>query len=404
MLATPQFATYFGLVTAKGPLVFRILERDMGRDQLLGAIRAASTNARSAGYLTADDLRVAMAKAAGHDLTPIYTSWLDTVVQPDIIVGVPQQSGGAWTSALRNLGTGDVAVDVVATTDSGKRVTAHTTVPSQGFGQARFETAEHIASVEVDPEHVVPQTNYANDARPPKADPDTLFVDAVEAIKRKEFAPAEEKLRQAAAADPSSATYKSWHARALAGLGRMADASKEAEAALAVEPVPLDAAAWANNVLGQAALASNNAKEAADRFTRAASYAVESSSLKVARDGLVAASGAGTPDESVTKFFGEFDRAVTAGVNTVQAEQYIDAAALPDFVKGLVTSVARKWSTEVLRIEPTGRDEALVDTRFTVTVSGQTNVARALTRLRRSGDTWRLVDVQILETTENQQP
>ena len=166
--------------------------------------------------------------------------------------------------------------------------------------------------------------------------------------------------------------------------------------------MPLDAAAWANDVLGQTALSANNPKEAVERFGRAASYAVEASSLKAARDGAIAAGAAGATDESIARFFADFDRAVSAGVNTAQAEQFVDAAALPDFVRGLVTSVARKWSTEVLRTEPTGRDEALVDTRFSVTAGGQTNVARALARVRRSGEAWRIVDVQILETTENQ--
>jgi hypothetical protein len=40
--------------------------------------------------------------------------------------------------------------------------------------------------------------------------------------------------------------------------------------------------------------------------------------------------------------------------------------------------------------------------RFTVATSSQTNVARVLARLRRTGDSWRIVGVQILETTEQE--
>lgn len=405
--AIPVDPSYLGLITSKGPIALRIIERETGRDQMLAAIRTATTAARTNGYLTAEELRAAITKNAGRDLSPVYASWLDTVVQPDIIIGVPQQAGGSWTSALRNLGAGDVTVDVVAVTDSGKRLTSRVTVPSQGFGQAKFETTEKITSVEVDPEHVIPQTNYANDARPVKPDPDSLFIEGVEAIKRKEFGPAEEKLHQAVMANPTNATYKAWHSRALLGLGRTADAAKAANDALAAEPVPLDAAAWANNVLGQIAAAGGDAKEAADRFGRASVYAAESSAIKTARDGRIAAERAGgasaAVDDSVVKFFGDFDRAVSARVNTQQAEQFVDAAALPDFVKGLVTSLQQKWSTEVLRTEATGRDETLADARFTVTTSGKTNVARAVVRLRRIGDAWKLVDVQLLETTENEQ-
>ena len=117
--------------------------------------------------------------------------------------------------------------------------------------KALDETAERVTSVEVDPDRLVPQSNYANDARPPRPAPEQLFVEAVDLIKRKEFAPAEERLRQAVALDPADATYKAWHASALLGLNRTADAAKAANDALAVEPPSVDAAAWANNVLGQ---------------------------------------------------------------------------------------------------------------------------------------------------------
>jgi tetratricopeptide (TPR) repeat protein len=269
-------------------------------------------------------------------------------------------------------------------------------------------TAEHIASVEVDPDKVVPQKDYSNDARPARPSPDRLFVEGVELVKKKDFAGAEAKLRQAVAGDANNAAAKAWLARALLGLGRSADAEKVAGEALAIEPVPLEAAAWANNVLGQAALAAGRQKDAVDRFQRAAAFAVESSALKAAHEGIIAAERVGgarpTIDDSVAKFFADFDRAVTSGVNTVQAEQYVDSAALPDFVKGLVTSVARTWKTEVLRSEMVGTDEALVDARFSVTISQRTGTAFATARLRRTGGAWRISDIQILETTESGTP
>lgn len=406
-LATPYDSSYTGLMVTKGALVFRIFERDMGREQVLAAVRSALATARTNGYLTFEDLRGAMEKAAGHDLRPLITTWVETVVQPDIIVGIPQQSGGAWTSALRNLGTGDVAVDVVATTESGKKLTVRATVPSKDFGQARFETTEKIARVEVDPEHIIPQTDYSNDARPQTEPATQLFVEAVGAVQRKEFGPAEEKLRQAVAAAPGNASFMAWEARALLGLGRQADAIKLANGALAVDPLPLDAGAWGNNVLGQIALASGNAKEALDRFNRAATYAVETSALRTANDGLIEANKAtGQPaqvDPSVAKFFAGFDAAVSAGISTVQAETYVDSTTLPQFVKGLVAGLQRKWTTEVLRSELLGTNEAVVDTRFVVQSSQKTDVARTITRLRRSGESWRIVDVQILDTTDTDQ-
>jgi hypothetical protein len=403
-LATPADPSYAGLIATKGPLAYRILERETGREALVAGIAAALAAARTSGALTFDDLQAAIQKASGRNLDAVYATWFDTVTQPDIIVGVPQQSGGAWTSALRNLGTGDVTIDVVATTESGKRVTARATVPSQGFGEARFETAEKVVAVEVDPEHVIPQTNYGNDARPARPAPDQLFVEAVDLIKRSEFGPAEERLRQASALAPADPVLKAWHARALLGLNRTADAARVATEALAVEPVPLEAAAWANNVLGQVALAGGDARAAADRFGRAAAFALEASALRAALDGLVAAEraagGAPAVDASVAKFFAEFDRAVTARLSSAQAEQFVDTARLPQFVKGLVGGLNRKWTTEILRTEPAGANTVVADTRFVVVSNNQTSVARALARLRRTGDAWRIVGIQILETSE----
>jgi hypothetical protein len=399
-LATPLEATYRGLITTRGPLSLRIVEREVGRDKMLAGIRDALAAARAAGWLTAGTLRAGIEKAAGRDVSAVYAAWFDTIIEPDLIIGVPRQASGAWASALRNLGTGDVNVDALAVTASGKRLIARVSVPSEGFGEARWETAEQVTAVEVDPDHVIIQTDYSNDARPPRASDIQLFNDAVAAYQRNDFAGAEAKLREMIAADPNDAVARAWHGRALMGLGRAADAEREAKAALAVEPVPIGALAWSHVVLGQAAAAGGRAGEAVEHFRRASAAAVETPALIAARQGLIeaerAAGQAQPVDESVRKFFAEFDRAVSAGVNTAQAAQFVDQAALPDFVRGLVTGVGRKWSTEVVHTEPAGAGGVLVDARFTVGSATSTSTAPAIVRLERAGGSWRIVEVQLL--------
>lgn len=402
-LATPFDPAYGGLMRAKGPLVLRLVEREIGRDKMLAGLGQALAAARQKGALTLSDLRDAWAKASGRDLSALFTNWVDTVVDPDLIIGVPQQSGAAWTSALRNLGTGDVTVDVVATTESGKKLTERVTIPSEGFAEVRFATTEQIASVEIDPEKIVPQRDFSNDARPQRPATSTLFTEGIALVKRGEFGPAEAKLREVVAAEPANAEAKAWLARALFGLGRQADAERIAREALATEPIPLDAVAWANYVLGQTATAANRAADAVGFYAAAAEAAVEVSALKAAREGLIAAERAAgraaQPEPSIAKFFADFDRAVTAGVNTAQATQYVDEALLPDFVRGLVTGLERKWTTAVLRTEMLEGDEALVDARFDVAATSGSTSATVLVRLRKSGDRWKIVDIQALETT-----
>jgi hypothetical protein len=313
---------------------------------------------------------------------------------------VPQQGASGWTSALRNLGTGNVTVDVVATTASGKKIAARATVPSEGFGRVEFASAEPIASIEVDPEHVIFETDYANNARPPRPLAVQLFNDGIAMVVRKEFAAAEPKLRAVLAENPSDAVAHSWLARALKGQGKTAEAEKAAMAALAAEPVPAFALAWAHITLGQVAQAAGRHGDAVSYFRRAAVEAVDTPGLVAARDGLVAseraAGHAPAIDESVRKFFAAYDAALSAGVNTAQAEQFIDSAALPAFVRGLVANVARKWSTEVVRSEPVDRDEILVDARFTVSQGSDSSTSPAVVRLRRAAGGWRIVDFQLL--------
>src|SRR6185369_10887560 len=82
------------------------------------------------------------------------------------MVGLPQQRGGDWVSALRNLGSIDVTVTVAATTDKGEQLTTEATVPAKNFGEAVFKTPAKIVRVEVDPDKLYPQLYYGNDAFP----------------------------------------------------------------------------------------------------------------------------------------------------------------------------------------------------------------------------------------------
>ena len=403
-LITPLDGAYLGLISTKGPMVFRLIEREVGREKMLGAIASSIAAARSSGSLTADNLRAAISTAAGKDLEPLFRTWFDTAVLPDLIVGIPQQAGGSWTSAVRNLGSGDVVVDIVATTGSGKKLTVKVPVPSNGFGEARYETSERISSVEIDPERIIPQAGYANDARPPRPAAEDLFSEGVALVRQKDFAAAESKLRQATVADPLHDGAKAWLARAELGLGRAADAEKLAKDAVLTEPASLEALSWSNLVLGQIALAANRPKDAIPYFQRAIAFGNESSALKASREALASARKAAGEtaviDESVVRFFADYDRTVSAGVNTQKAEQLVDSHMLPEFVRGLVTSLARVWTTEVLATDSLSHDESIADVKFTTGPANQRTTATAVVRLRRFGTGWRIVDVQILDTGE----
>jgi len=82
---------------------------------------------------------------------------LDQVTELDLMVGIPQQRGGEWFSALRNLGSIDAATTVRATNASGEQFAVNVSVPARSFGEALFKTATGIVRVEIDPEKLYPQ-------------------------------------------------------------------------------------------------------------------------------------------------------------------------------------------------------------------------------------------------------
>ncbi|HEX8091990.1 MAG TPA: hypothetical protein VF762_24280, partial [Blastocatellia bacterium] len=118
---TAALPTYGAAVFAKGPLVFRMIAEAMGRDKLMAAIKGMLAGGQTK-VVTPDDLRAALVKSGGPEVEKIFQQWVDTVVEPDIIIGspLPSDKPGAQRVNLRNLGTGDVTVSVLAVTASGK--------------------------------------------------------------------------------------------------------------------------------------------------------------------------------------------------------------------------------------------------------------------------------------------
>ena len=137
--ATQIDNTYFGSVPNRGAMFWRLVERRLGRDALMGVLRAVLDSGRkdqSGTTLTA--VREALVARGAEALKGLVDPQLDQVVDTDLMIGLPQQRGADWVSALRNIGSIDVAVTVAATTDRGERVLAEATVPAKNFGEAVF--------------------------------------------------------------------------------------------------------------------------------------------------------------------------------------------------------------------------------------------------------------------------
>jgi hypothetical protein len=217
---TPAFDTYFNAATNKGALVWRIVASALGRDAFASVLRAQLTGGRP---ITLASLRARLGEAGGDRASLLMRSLFDMQTDTDLMVGLPVQRAGVWVSNLRNTGSFDVEVSVQALTESGERLSATARVPSKDFGEAQFRTSSKIVRVEVDPEKLYPQVNYANDVVP--AGPAAAeAIEQARAQLAQSPAQAEQTVRAVLARSPSNEEARVVLARALVEQNKLDDA------------------------------------------------------------------------------------------------------------------------------------------------------------------------------------
>src|SRR5574341_1572909 len=194
---TPLEPTYFNSVGNKGAMVWRLAYSLMGRDAFIASVRDLLTSGRndSEGFSLAR-LRAALNDRGGEKLKTILDQELDQPTDTDLMIGLPQQQGGQWTAALRNLGSFEIKVPVVAITNTGQRLTSEATVPAHDFGQVTFQTPGPIARVEVDPDKLYPQIDYTNDIAPRPLESSAALAESMRQFGTQEYAKAEALAKQ----------------------------------------------------------------------------------------------------------------------------------------------------------------------------------------------------------------
>ncbi|MEN3332978.1 MAG: hypothetical protein V7641_2343 [Blastocatellia bacterium] len=403
-LQTIALPNYSAALFAKGPLVLRLIAETAGRDKLLSAIKATFAVAQTK-IVTPDDFRAAVIKNTGPEIDKLFQQWLDTITEPDLIVGAPLPSDKPNTQGinLRNLGTGEVTVKVLAMTASGKPVTTTVTVPSESIVTAELPTAEKITAVEVDPDKLLIQTSYDNDVRDgdmklPRPSAQTLFNQSIAAFNKADYAEAESKLREAARRDATNALIHAWLARTLAAQKKFDEATSEANAALKIEPAVGSALAWAHVTLGQAAMARNQAAEAVTMLRRAIVEAEETPAQFAARQALIQAERAAGQlppvDQSVRSFISQLD-AVIKDPSSDRLTPLIVRNNLKRFIQGLTLTRPSAWATEILRVDTLDANRVAVDVAVTARAENRDQSGTALYILSRASGNWVLEDVQL---------
>jgi tetratricopeptide (TPR) repeat protein len=399
--ATPLEATYFTSVANKGAMIWRLAARALGRDAFLGVVRASLQNGQTdpAG-LTLPSLRAALAERGGQSLKSILDQGLDQPTDMDLLIGLPQQRGGQWVSALRNLGSYDATVAVAATTLSGERLTVEATVPARNFGEAVFKTSARVVRAEVDPDKLYPQLDYGNDIAPHTRATEVDLAEALSFFARQDYARTESIARELLGSAPRMQEARILLARAQLAQNRRDEAEKEFRASLE-ESLPTPATlAWANIGLGEIALSKGQAAEAARRFNEAVLTDAEYASTVAARAGRIkaeaAAGNAPAPDDSARKFIAQFDQAIKSG-RKAEIDALIIQGELTAFAKSIVGSQPEIWQTRVLRTEPLDANRLAADVSLNVKQLGTEQSGTAVLILARVNGAWKLSDIQFFE-------
>ncbi|MGB7925544.1 MAG: hypothetical protein WCF57_20060 [Pyrinomonadaceae bacterium] len=398
---TPLDDTYYTSVSNKGAMVWRLVERSLGRDAFLSAARAALQTGRSdQNGLTLAALRAALAERGGAALRTTLNQGLDQPTDMDLMVGLPQQRGGQWVAALRNLGSYDANIAVAAVTASGERLTAESTVPARNFGEAVFQTTARVVRVEIDPDKLYPQLDYANDIMPRARSTQDDLAEALSLFKRQDYAHAESIARELRVSSARMLEARILLGRTLLAQNKMDEAEKEFRAALD-ESLPTAATlAWSNIGLGEIALRKGQAAAAARHFNEAVRADAEYPSTLAARAGRIkaeaAASSAPAPDDSAQKFIAQLDQTIKGGRKT-EIDALIIPGELTAFSKGIVGSQPELWQTRVLRTEQLDANRLAADVSLNVKQLGTEQSGTAVLILARTGGAWKLADIQFFE-------
>jgi tetratricopeptide (TPR) repeat protein len=317
----------------------------------------------------------------------------------DLMIGLPQQRGSDWVSALRNIGSTEALVSVRATTDRGEQLTVEATVPARNFGEAVFKTTSKLVRAEIDPEKLYPQLDYSNDSAPRGRDIAEAIAEAARQFGAQDYSKAESTAREILATTPRMQEARVLLGRALLAQNKTDEAEKVFRSALDEVLPNAGTLAWANIGLGEISLKNGQAAEAAKRFNdavRAGADYASSLTARAARIRAEAAAAAPPVDESVRAFLKQFDQAITSG-KKAELEPRIVSGELVRFIGGIVGSQPEIWQTRVLRTEVLDANLLAADVSINAKELGREQSGTAVLILSRAGGGWKLAGIELFE-------
>ena len=397
---TPLEGTYFNSVPNKGAMVWRLIDQTLGHDVFMSVLREHLQSGKgNAGGINLASLRKALADRGGERVKTLLDQQLDQVTDLDLMIGLPQQRGGEWVAALRNFGSTDAVTTVRAISASGEQLSVDVTVPARNFGEAVFKTTAKLVRLEVDPEKLYPQLDYANDTAPRTRDLQDAVAEATRQFSAQDFVKAEAIAREVLDLAPNMQEARIVLARALLGQNRIDEAEKLFRSALQEALPTATALAWGNIGLGEISLKKGQATEAAARFNDAVRADAEYASSLAARAGRIKAETAANTlqvDGTVRTFIGQLDQAITSG-KKAELESRIVSGELVRFINGVIGTQPEIWQTRVLRTEQLDANLVAVDVSLDTKELGRQRAGTALLILARVGGGFKLMGIDLFE-------
>jgi len=423
LMQSPIDRNYITSVYNKGALVWRLIEKQVGQQIFDKVIRnslsrtttdvlslsawqsplcnlSRCVNLRATFYVTGADRKV---------IDEIFSNWIEGVsidssgtltnVLPDIAVGEPQTTATNVESTVANFGTGDLTVEIVATTDKGEKLKEYVAVKAGEYSAAVFPSGTKIKSIEADPNKLFLQSDYSNDTFPRKPTESESFGQANLAYSKNDFVTAESKARDALKANPDSPTIQALLGRALLAQNKQQDAANIFLAALKIEPIPIVAYGWAHQGLGEIALQQNKPAEAVRHFRFAAAADLDAATTISARDGMLKADRAANAikiPEDIRAFFQKFDAAVLQSTADV-VNPFLELGSLRNFAKLLVVRKPSVWATELLRADVWDSTRTAIDVNLKIKIENKDYSGRALYVISRSGGKLVLSEVPVFD-------
>ncbi len=385
-IVSPLDDYYYSEVANKGAMIWRLLSRKIGQDEFFNTLR---TNMKDG------DLQLSELRSAFSSQKDFLDYAFEQVTDTNLLVGLPQTNGAETKVAVRNTGSIDAAVNVLATTANGEKLTAQTTIPAKSFGEVSFKTPNKIVRTEIDSEKLYPQTEYSDDVAPREFDDSDALLAVKRAFDKQDFVNAEKNARKVLQTTPRFDDVRILLARSLLAQGKTADAEKEFRSVLDEKLPTSRSLAWANEGLGEVALKNNQNAQAAKFFEDAIKADAEYGASLAARAGRNKTNNATAIDESIQTFFAQFDKAATSG-SKADVDALVVAGEIPRFSGGIAG--AQQWQTKILHVDKIDANNALVETTLAIKLLNKNvETGTAVFRLAKVGNNWKLSGVDIFE-------